>query len=122
MAIKDLIQTKKCIFICNGSCCIKKDAEEITLAIRKNIKERDLQLQYHTIRTKCMGRCDDAPVAMVAPDNVWIKSMNTDDCNSLVEFIQQQTLKQSNYFLYQMGEQIIKSDSIPTIYRTKNEL
>ena len=47
---------------------MKMNAEEVTQAIRKSIQDFNLEDDYHTIRTKCMGRCDDAPVALLAPD------------------------------------------------------
>lgn len=122
MAVKDLINTKKCLFICNGGCCMKKDAEEVTQAIRRFIKEMGLDDEYHTIRTKCIGRCDDAPVAMLSPDNVWLKNINHKQCDLLLHEIEKNQIKSSENFLYQMGELTIKSDSIPTKYRKQEKM
>jgi (2Fe-2S) ferredoxin len=119
MAVKDLINTKKCLFICNGGCCMKKDAEEITLAIRKCIKEMGLDDDYHTVRTKCIGRCDDAPVAMLSPDNIWLQQIDAENCKLIIEQIEKQKISESDYFLYKMGENSINSNSIPTKYKTK---
>jgi (2Fe-2S) ferredoxin len=119
MAIKDLINTKKCIFICNGGSCMKKDAEEVTQSIRKCIKEMDLINDYHTVRTKCMGRCDDAPVAMLAPDNIWLKLIEPQNCKSIIQDMQKHSIVKSKNFLYKMGELSINSNSIPTNLRTK---
>jgi (2Fe-2S) ferredoxin len=120
MAVKDLISVKKCLFICNGGSCMKVDAENVTQAIRKSIKELNLDDQYHTVRTKCIGRCDDAPVMMIAPENVWLQNIKTEQCKKIVSEIDAGKTKDSNHFLYQFGENTIASDSIPTKKR-KNQ-
>ena len=117
MAIKDLINTKKCLFICNGGSCLRKNSDELTLAIRKKIQDEHLEDDYHTIRTKCMGRCEDAPVAMVSPDNLWLKKMDVKEVSQLLRAIQQNKIHLSSNFLYQMGEGCVNSDSVPTKYR-----
>lgn len=119
MAIKDLINTKKCLFICSGGSCMKKDAEKVTQNIRKGIKDMKLNDEYHTVRTKCMGRCDDAPVLMLAPDNIWLKNIQSKECEHLLKSIQKEKIKESTYFLYQSGDMFINSDSIPTKHREK---
>lgn len=119
MAVKDLVNTKKCLFICNGGSCMKKDAEEVTLSIRKCIKEMDMDDDYHTVRTRCIGRCDDAPVAMLTPDNIWLKHIDPKNCTLILEQIQEQDILKSENFLYKMGDLSINSDSIPTKHRKK---
>ncbi len=99
---------------------MKVDAENVTQAIRKSIKELNLDDQYHTVRTKCIGRCDDAPVMMIAPENVWLQNIKTEQCKKIVSEIDAGKTKDSNHFLYQFGENTIASDSIPTKKR-KNQ-
>ncbi len=118
MAIKDLINSKKCLFLCNGGSCMKMNAEEVTQGIRKSIQDFNLNDDYHTVRTKCMGRCDDAPVAMLAPDNIWLKNIKPNQCDLLLSEIELNELKSSDHFLYKMGDSDIKSESVPTKYRT----
>lgn len=96
---------------------MKKDAEKVTQAIRCHIKDKNLEDEYHTVRTRCMGRCDDAPIAMLAPDNIWLQDIHSNECDLLVKIIQNNELKHSKHFLYQMGDAQINSDSIPTNQR-----
>ena len=119
MAIKDLVRTKKCLFICNGGSCLKANSERVTEAIRKEIKNLDLDDDFHTIKTRCMGRCDDAPVAMIVPDNIWLQNLDKKECESIVKKIQVDQIKSNKSFLYQFGDKQINSDSIPTKYRKK---
>ncbi|MFL2581766.1 MAG: (2Fe-2S) ferredoxin domain-containing protein [Flavobacteriales bacterium] len=118
MAIKDIINSKKCLFMCNGGSCMKMNAEEVTQAIRKSIQDFKLDDDYHTVRTKCMGRCDDAPVAMLAPDNIWLKDINHNQCDLLLSEIELNEVKEGDNFLYKMGGKTINSNSVPTKYRT----
>lgn len=97
---------------------MKKDAEKVTQSIRKSIHDFELDDDYHTVRTRCMGRCDDAPVAMMAPDNIWLKNINHNQCDLLLSEIELNEVKTSENFLYEMGESTINSNSIPTKYRT----
>ena len=98
---------------------MRKDAEEVTQALRKCIKEMNLDDDFHTIRTRCIGRCDDAPVAVLAPDNIWLKHIDYNECESLLNEIQSNEINNSENFLYKMGEKTINSDSVPTKYRKK---
>ncbi|MBL55890.1 MAG: ferredoxin [Flavobacteriales bacterium] len=118
MAIKDLSEVKKCLFLCNGGSCMKMNAELVTQSIRSTIKEFGLEDDYHTVRTKCMGRCDDAPVAMLSPDNVWLKNIKHKQCDLLISEIELNIMKTSESFLFKMGEKVINSESIPTKYKS----
>ena len=97
---------------------MKMNAEEVTQAIRKSIQDFKLDDDYHTVRTNCMGRCDDAPVAMLAPDNIWLKDINHNQCDLLLSEIELNEVKEGDNFLYKMGDKTINSNSVPTKYRT----
>jgi len=81
---------------------MKKDAEEITQSFRKHIKDMNLGDAYHTVRTRCMGVCNDAPVAMVSPDSIWLKSISPTQCDLVLRQIQLGEIKNSENFLHQM--------------------
>lgn len=119
MAIKDLVSTKKCLFICNGGSCMRKDAEKVTQEIRQSITDYQIDDSYHTVRTKCMGRCDDAPIAMLVPDNIWLKKLDHNKCDLLISQIESDQVIDSPNFLHKMGTLAVNSKSIPTKYREK---
>lgn len=73
------------IFMCNGSSCNRKDAENITLAIRDEIQLRNLDEQIHTTRTRCNGRCKDAPVVIAYPQGNWYKVPTEEHARALVQ-------------------------------------
>lgn len=75
MATWNLNGTEHHVLICNGSSCMRKGGEELTQAIRDEITCMNLDNYIHTTRTRCNGRCKDAPVAIVYPDGTWYKDL-----------------------------------------------
>ncbi|RFU64514.1 (2Fe-2S) ferredoxin domain-containing protein [Peribacillus saganii] len=71
MTTWNLNGTRKHVLICNGSSCMRKGGEEVTQAMRGEITARNLDAVVHTTRTRCNGRCKDAPVVIVYPDGTW---------------------------------------------------
>ena len=71
MATWDLTEMNHHVLICNGSSCMRKGGEEVTQAIREEIKNRELDVRVHTTRTRCNGRCKDACVVIVYPEGTW---------------------------------------------------
>ncbi len=120
MAVVDLLETKKCLFICNGGCCMKKDAELVTVGIRKHIADLGFKDSVHTVRTRCIGRCDDAPVVFSSPDSVWYKEVFPEDVPQFVQNYLHSNQLIEKHHLHKMGENQINSPSIPTKNRKKN--
>ncbi len=75
MTTWNLVGTQKHILICNGSSCMRKGGEEVTLAIRDEINKHELDSHIHTTRTRCNGRCKDACVVIVYPEGTWYRSI-----------------------------------------------
>jgi (2Fe-2S) ferredoxin len=63
---------------------MRKGGEEATQAIRDEIANLDLDSVIHTTRTRCNGRCKDAPVAIVYPDGIWYKNVTPDVGSNIV--------------------------------------
>ncbi|MGM0873761.1 MAG: (2Fe-2S) ferredoxin domain-containing protein [Bacillota bacterium] len=85
MTTWNLSGTKKHVLICNGSSCMRKEGEEITLAIREEIKNLELDQQIHTSRTRCNGRCKDACVVIVYPEGNWYSATSTKIGRSIIK-------------------------------------
>jgi (2Fe-2S) ferredoxin len=85
MTTWNLTGTKKHVLICNGSSCMRKEGEEITLAIRDEIKNLELDQQIHTSRTRCNGRCKDACVVIVYPEGNWYSATSTEIGRSIIK-------------------------------------
>jgi (2Fe-2S) ferredoxin len=81
---KDLSKVQRIVFICNGECCLKAGANENTLALRAALKDRLLQDEVHTVRTRCMGQCKQGPIVFIHPEGVWYKSIFLEESKQIV--------------------------------------
>lgn len=100
MTTWNLNGTKKHVLICNGSSCMRKEGEEITLAIRDEIKILELEQQIHTSRTKCNGRCKDACVVVVYPEGNWYSATSTEVGRSIIKSYLDLTVDLDNSLIY----------------------
>jgi (2Fe-2S) ferredoxin len=85
----ELLGVSKHVLLCNGVSCTKKGAEEVTEAIREEIKNQGLLKKIHTTKTLCNGRCKDGPTVVVYPDGDWYKEMTPELGRKLIERINQ---------------------------------
>lgn len=82
---------KRHLFICtnmreDGVCCQQHDALEKRKEVKAYVKQLGLtgqgKLRINT--AGCLDRCDEGPVAVVYPDNVWYRYESTDDLKEIV--------------------------------------
>lgn len=102
MAIKDLTQVEKHLFICNGGSCAQKGAEESTQKIRQYIADEGMDAQVHTSKTYCNGRCNDGPIVIAMPENIWFRHITPDACRKFVQHfvVKNQPLEEKILFTY----------------------
>jgi (2Fe-2S) ferredoxin len=86
MATKNLSETRHHVLICNGGSCMKQGAEEVTLAIRDEIKRLGFSDYIHTTRTRCNGRCEDACVVIIYPEGVWYQNITPELGREVVKY------------------------------------
>ncbi|EFM12259.1 putative 2Fe-2S ferredoxin [Paenibacillus curdlanolyticus YK9] len=84
MTTWDLSATRHHVLICNGGSCMRQLGDEVTLAIREEIKLHKADNYIHTTRTKCNGRCEDACVVTVYPEGIWYQGMTPESGKRLV--------------------------------------
>lgn len=85
------------VFFCtnlrtNGKkCCGQVRCESEDFSFRDYAKKRLKQLGLHgkgQIRTStsgCMGRCEEGPVVVIYPDNIWYRYENLADIDEIIE-------------------------------------
>lgn len=110
MTTWNLSGMKSHLFICNGSSCMRKGAEDITLAIRDEIAELGLDEQIHTTRTRCNGRCKDACIVIAYPQGTWYKASTTEIGREIVRDCIPQ--RNNDYSIYSMedGKMILNAN------------
>lgn len=74
---KNLAKSTTTFLFCEGSSCQKAGSEAVSRAARAYLRNNDLWETTHTIKTRCNGRCEDAPTAIVQPGNYWYKDLNS---------------------------------------------
>lgn len=72
------------LLLCNGKSCTRAGAEDVTKAIRNEIKEQGLQKEVHTTKTLCNGRCMDSCTVVEYPRGNWYKKMTPELGRKLV--------------------------------------
>lgn len=107
MAIKDLTQVEKHLFLCNGGTCKQKGAEESTQAIRAAITANGIDANVHTTKTLCNGRCKDGPVVIAQPEGIWFKQITPEAATAFVDSYLLNNTVLEDQRLYQYGEDTI---------------
>jgi (2Fe-2S) ferredoxin len=64
---------------------MRKGGEEATQAIRDEIAHLGLDAFIHTTRTRCNGRCKNAPVVIVYPEGTWYKEVTSEVGSQIVQ-------------------------------------
>ena len=83
---------KKHVFICTSSrmtgqqkgLCHTKGAVDLVNAFMEAIEEADLEGIFVS-NTGCFGLCEEGPIVVVYPDNVWYGKVSEDDVTEIVE-------------------------------------
>ncbi|MDM5198196.1 (2Fe-2S) ferredoxin domain-containing protein [Fictibacillus enclensis] len=105
MTTWNLNGTMSHVLICNGSSCMRKGGEEVTQAIRDEIKKQELDQQVHTTRTRCNGRCKDACVAIIYPEGTWYSVPDEEAARKLVTNHLGKGEKMIQHVIYEYGEE-----------------
>ncbi|BBH20477.1 hypothetical protein Back11_18220 [Paenibacillus baekrokdamisoli] len=118
MTTWNLQDTQHHLLICNGGSCMKHLGEEVTQAIREEIKSLDANGQIHTTRTRCNGRCTDACVVIAYPEGLWYKEMTPELGKRLVrKLVAKETMEEQ--LVYSFRDRLIASgNSVAGINKT----
>ena len=109
---KDLTKVNHTIFICNGGSCKKQGAEDTVRELRCALKMEGLHETTHTIKTLCMGQCENAPVMFLEGDNTWYKRMTTEMIDELVDMQLNSTKALNGHALFKRGWDMMRPAKI----------
>ncbi|HWR39634.1 MAG TPA: 2Fe-2S ferredoxin [Patescibacteria group bacterium] len=81
------------IFVCTSSrvngqqkgFCHSKASVDIVNAFMEEIDDRDLGGQVFVSNTGCFGICEQGPIVVVYPDNVWYGSVTAEDVEAIMD-------------------------------------
>lgn len=84
---------KRHIFVCTSSrmtgqqkgFCHTKGAVDLVNAFMEALAENDLDGEVMVSNTGCFGLCEQGPIVVVYPDNVWYGGVQEDDVEEIIE-------------------------------------
>ena len=81
------------IFVCTSSrvngqqkgYCHTKGGVDLVMKFMEEIEERELGGEVFVNNTGCFGICEQGPIVVVYPDNVWYKAVTLADVETIME-------------------------------------
>ncbi|OHX65870.1 (2Fe-2S) ferredoxin domain-containing protein [Flammeovirga pacifica] len=106
---KNLAVAKDVFLFCDGGSCQKAGSEAVIRSIRAYLRNTGQWDSTHTIKTRCNGRCEDAPTCIVQP-HFWYKELTPKKGLQIVESHILHQKPVNEYLLYQEHWEEVKSD------------
>ncbi len=100
---------------CDGGSCRKAKSEIAIREARAYLRNKGLWDTTHTIKTRCNGRCEDAPTWIVQPGNFWYKNLTPQKAISILTSHLENGLPEEEYLLYKEGWPELATDNEKTI-------
>lgn len=112
---KDVSKVTTTFQFCDGGSCKKAKSELAVREARAYLRNENLWDTTHTIRTRCNGRCEDAPTWIVQPGNFWYKNLTPEKAIEIVESHTKTEEPIKEYLLYKEGDEQLNTDNEKTI-------
>ena len=102
------------ILVCGGAGCISSHCGEVQDALKKALKEHNLENQVHVLITGCMGTCAAGPVLLVEPEGIFYTAMDPDKVADMVErhLVNQEICEEYTFYDNELKKYIPKLDDI----------
>ena len=106
---KDLKLIEQTFFFCDGGSCQKAGSEKVIREARAYLMNEGLWKKTHTIKTRCNGRCEDAPTCIV-DGKYWYKKLTAKKIVALLDSHISKNEPVVDSLLYQPGWNKIMSE------------
>ena len=112
---KNIANTTHTFFFCDGGSCQKAGSEKVIRAARAYIRNNGHWNTTHTIKTRCNGRCEDAPTCIISPGEYWYKELTPEKIIPIVKSHVNNNLPVESELLYQKGweQQVSNNERTP---------
>ena len=108
---KNIANTTHTFLFCDGGSCQKAGSENVVRAARAYLRNNELWESTHTIKTRCNGRCEDAPTCIVNPSDSWYKNLSPNNIIPIVKSHLENTALQEEDLLFTNTWQELASDN-----------
>ncbi|KAA1245177.1 ferredoxin [Aquimarina sp. RZ0] len=123
---KNIAKVTTTFQFCDGGSCQKAKGEMAIREARAYLRNQGLWDDTHTIKTRCNGRCEDAPTWIVQPGNFWYKNVTPEKAVSIVKSHMDQNKPAEEYLLYKEGWSILLTENEKTaalpLFKYKTEI
>jgi len=116
---KNIANTTHTFFFCDGGSCQKAGGEKVIRTARAYLRNNEQWNNTHTIKTRCNGRCEDAPTCIVHPGEFWYKELTPEKITPIVKGHLNNELPIETELLYQKGWKQQVSDKERTPIKPK---
>ncbi|WP_062053823.1 (2Fe-2S) ferredoxin domain-containing protein [Aquimarina longa] len=100
---------------CDGGSCQKAKSEIAIREARAYLRNNGLWDTTHTIKTRCNGRCEDAPTWIVQPGNFWYKNVTPEKATAIMKSHMEKNQPVEEHLLYKEGWSVLLTDNERTI-------
>lgn len=116
---KDLVKSERTFLFCDGGSCQKAGSENVVREARAYLRNNNLWNTTHTIKTRCNGRCEDAPTCIVTKGDYWYKNLTPSKITKIVASHVSDNMPVEAYLLYKDGADIMETDNERDIIKPK---
>ncbi|WP_103071740.1 (2Fe-2S) ferredoxin domain-containing protein [Aquimarina sediminis] len=110
---------------CDGGSCRKAKSEIAIREARGYLRNNGLWDTTHTIKTRCNGRCEDAPTWIIQPGNFWYKNLTPDKAVSIIKSHLEKKQPVDEYLLYREGWSNVATENersiTPVVFKQKTD-
>ncbi|CAM1343189.1 (2Fe-2S) ferredoxin domain-containing protein [Tenacibaculum amylolyticum] len=122
---KNIAKATTTFLFCDGGSCKKAKSEMAVREARAHLRNEGLWDTTHSIRTRCNGRCEDAPTWIVQPGNFWYKNLTPEKAVEIIDAHTTTNQPVESYLLYKDGDESLVSDNErtvkPVVFTEKND-
>ena len=104
----------KTMVVCCGTGCLASGSGDVREAFLKEIRVQEADEEIAIRMTGCRGFCENGPIVVVEPENIFYHSVKKDDVEEIVsETIKDQTVERLLYEDKATGQKCIHESDIP---------
>lgn len=120
---KNISKVNTTFQFCDGGSCRKANSEIAIREARAYLRNNGLWDSIHTIKTRCNGRCEDAPTWIVQPGNFWYKNLTPDKAVSIMKSHIEHGQPVEECLLYKEGWSVLATENeksiAPVVFKDK---
>jgi NADH:ubiquinone oxidoreductase subunit F (NADH-binding)/(2Fe-2S) ferredoxin/NAD-dependent dihydropyrimidine dehydrogenase PreA subunit len=105
---------QKAIVVCCGTGCLASDSDDVREAFLHEVKVQEADETIAIRKTGCRGFCENGPIVVVEPENVFYQGVTPDDVEEIIsETIRGRTIERLLHEDSTTGQKCIHESDIP---------